>query len=449
MFYDRYLLSNNHEDIQDGFCDGIMNPRGLNKMERIVIEGGKKLKGNINISGAKNAALPIIAASLLTKKEVILHNVPMLRDVQMMAELVRSTGATVGFEKNVMRIQVAKVRGESLSDNVLASEIRSVNGLLGALLHRLKRIKVPLPGGCEIGTRKLDLHISALSKLGAEVDIKKTHIIAKSNELYGCRIVLPYPSVGVTENIIIAASLAKGFSAIENAAKEPEIVDLANFLNSMGAEIKGTGTNVIKINGVEALSGTEYTIIPDRIETGTYMVAAAITNGDILLKNADISLLERVVSIFNETGVEIEEVNEGVHITSSGRFHPVDIMTEQYPGFPTDMQPTITPLLLIADGESSIKETIFDRRFNHVPELIKMGANIKVNGDTVVIKGPSQLKGAKVKALNIRAGGSLMLAGLIAKGETAIDGAYQIFRGYEDPLVKLKSVGANCTLITR
>ena len=420
----------------------------MEKMERIVIKGGRKLKGNINISGAKNAALPIIAASLLTKKEVILHNVPLSMDVHMMTDLVRSTGAKVGFENDVMRIQAVKVRGGPLSDNVLASEIRSVNGLLGALLHRLKRIKVPLPGGCEIGTRKIDLHISALTKLGAEVDITKTHIIAKSNELYGCRVVLPYPSVGVTENTVIAASLAKGASTIENAANEPEIVDLANFLNSMGAEIKGAGTSVIKINGVEELGGTDYTIISDRIETGTYMVAAAITNGDILLKNADLSLLERVALILNEIGVEIEEVNEGVHITSSGRFHPVDIITEPYPGFPTDMQPIITPLLSIADGESTIKESIFDRRFNHVPELIKMGADMKINGDTLFIKGPSKLKGAKVKALDLRSGGSLVLAGLIAEGETTIDGVHQFFRGYEKPLSKLKSVGANCTLIT-
>lgn len=421
----------------------------VDKMERIVIKGGRKLKGTIRISGAKNAALPIIAASLLTKKEVVLHGVPNVRDVHMMAELVRSTGAKLGFENDVIRIQAVKVRGEFLSDNMLASEIRSVNGLLGALLHRLKRIKVPLPGGDRIGTRKLDTHISTLTELGAEVNIKKTHIITKSNKLYGCRLVLPYPSVGVTENAMIAASLAEGASTIENAAKEPEIVDLANFLNLMGTEIRGAGTSVIKINGVEELSGTDYTVIPDRIETGTYMVAAAITNGDVLLKNADLGLLERVVSMLNEVGVEVQELSEGVHITSSGRFNPVNIITEPYPGFPTDMQPIITPLLSIADGKSSIKETIFDCRFNHVPELMKMGANIRVNGDMAVIEGPTQLKGAKVKALDLRAGGSLMLAGLIAKGETAIEGVHQIFRGYEDPLIKLKNVGANCTLIAR
>jgi len=330
----------------------------------------------------------------------------------------------------------------------LASEIRSVNGMFGALLHRLRTLKLPLPGGCEIGARKIDLHISSLQELGVRINTDKTHLIAKSEELHGCSTVLPYPSVGVTENLMIAACLAKGVSTIANAAKEPEVVDLANFLNSMGAEIEGAGTDFVKINGVDELSGTNHTVIPDRIETGTYVTAAAITNGDILLRNVDLSLLESVVKLVESVGVNIQRFEKDVRATSSGEFHPMDIITEPYPGFPTDMQPIITPLLVMADGVSTIKETIFERRFNHVTELIKMGADMKIKDNELFIKGPSKLKGTKVEALDLRAGGSLMLAGLVAEGQTIIAGAHQIFRGYENPLAKLRKVGANCTLVS-
>lgn len=414
----------------------------VDKMERIVIKGGRKLEGTIHISGAKNAALPIIAASLLTKEEVILHNIPRLGDISLMIELIRSVGAKVDLKNNTIRIKVEKLRAKTLSDNVLVSKIRYSTHLIGALLPQLGEINIPFPGGCKIGTRKLDSHIKGLTGLGAKVIVKDGHIKAKSDGLEGSHIVLEYPSVGGTENIMIAACLAKGTSIIENTAKEPEIIDLANFLNSMGADISGAGTGVIRINGNNELSGTEYTIIPDRMETGTYMVAATITNGDVLIKDTDLSLLESVVSKLREIGVEIEEVDGGVRVISSDKFHPVDIVTEVYPGFPTDMQPIITPLLSIVDGESTIKETIFDDRFNHVPELRKMGADIKVSGDTLFITGISKLEGAEVEALDLRSGGSLVLAGLIAEGETTIYRAYQVFRGYEKPLEKLKNVGA-------
>ena len=413
-----------------------------------MIKGEKKLKGNISISGAKNAALPILAASLLTRKEVILHNIPRLGDVHVMIELMRNAGSKVEFKNNTVSVKATNLTGKSLSDNALAKEIRYSTHLIGSLLPRVKKIRIPFPGGCAIGTRRLDSFILGLTNVGAKIEIKNEYISAELNELHGSDIVLEYPSVSATENTMIAACLAEGASTIENVAKEPEIVDLANFLNSMGAKISGAGTDVIKIDGVDELGNTEYTIIPDRAETGTYMVAAAITNGDILLKNTRLSLLESVALTLRKMGVEIKEVNEGVHIISSGVFHPADIITEVYPGFPTDMQPIITPLLSIADGESTIKETIFDRRFNHVPELIKMGANIKIDSDTLFIKGPSKLKAAKVEAQDIRAGGSLMLAGLSAQGQTTIEGAHQIFRGYENPLVKLKNVGADCTLVT-
>jgi len=411
-------------------------------MEKIVVKGGRKLKGAINISGAKNAALPIVAASLLTKEEVILHNVPRLGDISLMIELIRSVGAKVDFKNNTIRIKVEKLTAKTLSDNALVSKIRYSTHLIGALLPQLGEINIPFPGGCKIGTRKLDSHIKGLTGLGAKVIVKDGHIKAKSDGLEGSHIVLEYPSVGGTENTMIAACLAKGTSVIENTAKEPEIVSLANFLNSMGADISGAGTGVITINGNNELSGTEYIIIPDRIETGTYMVAAAITNGDVLIKDTDLSLLESVVSKLREVGVEIEEVDDGMRVTSSDKFHPVDIVTEVYPGFPSDMQPIITPLLLLADGESTIKETIFDSRFNHVSELRKMGADIKVDGDTSFIKGASKLRGAEVKASDIRSGAALVLAGLAAEGETEIDQANQILRGYEDPLLKLRNVGA-------
>jgi UDP-N-acetylglucosamine 1-carboxyvinyltransferase len=413
-----------------------------------MINGGRRLRGQIAISGAKNAALPIMAASLLTRKEVTLHNIPNVNDIAMMIDLVRSAGAKVTFDNNTVCIQAPKVTGKYLSNNVLASEIRSVNGMFGALLHRLKTIKLPLPGGCEIGDRKIDLHISTLQELGVKISSDETHLIAESDELHGCCTVLPYPSVGVTENLMIAASLAKGVSKITNAAKEPEIIDLANFLNSMGAEIEGAGTNFIKINGVEELSGTEYTVIPDRIETGTYLVAAAITNGDILLKNVDLSLLINVVKILERAGVQIETLEKNVHVTPSGKFCSIDFITEPYPGFPTDMQPIATPLLVMADGVSTIEETIFERRFNHVTELIKMGADIEVKDNKLFIRGPGRLKGTKVEALDLRAGGSLMLGGLVAEGQTIISGAHQIFRGYENPLAKLRKVGADCALIS-
>ena len=413
-----------------------------------MFNGGRKLQGSITIGGAKNAALPIMAASLLTSKEVTLDNVPRVRDIEMMVELVRCTGAKIAFQNDIVHIQAAKVSGKNLSNNVLASEIRSVNGMFGALLHRLRTLKLPLPGGCEIGARKIDLHISSLQELGVRINTDKTHLIAKSEELHGCSTVLPYPSVGVTENLMIAACLAKGVSTIANAAKEPEVVDLANFLNSMGAEIEGAGTDFVKINGVDELSGTNHTVIPDRIETGTYVTAAAITNGDILLRNVDLSLLESVVKLVDSVGVNIQRFEKDVRATSSGEFHPMDIITEPYPGFPTDMQPIITPLLVMADGVSTIKETIFERRFNHVTELIKMGADMKIKDNELFIKGPSKLKGTKVEALDLRAGGSLMLAGLVAEGQTIIAGAHQIFRGYENPLAKLRKVGANCTLVS-
>ncbi|RKY72371.1 MAG: UDP-N-acetylglucosamine 1-carboxyvinyltransferase [Candidatus Latescibacterota bacterium] len=411
-------------------------------MEKLIITGGKRLEGTIRISGAKNAVLPIIAGALLTKEEVILNNVPALQDVRMMAELAQSMGAKIRFKDNTMHIRPHDLVEKEMPES-LAGEIRTSSLMIGALLHRLGKVRVPLPGGCVIGTRKIDLHIIGLNALGAEIEVNERYIEARTAGLNGADITLEFPSVGATENTMIAACLAEGASVIRNAAKEPEIVDLANFLNSMGAEIKGAGTDTIKIHGVENLSGTNYSIIPDRINTGTYMVAAAITGGNILLENTDLNLLKSVVAKLREIGVEITETEEGeVNVIAPDVIQPANVTTEVYPGFPTDMQPIITPLLVLADGESMIKETIFDNRFNHVPELRKMGADIEIEGDTAIVNGVDRLRGAQVTASDLRAGAALVLAGLAAKGETVIDNVYQIDRGYKNIDGKLRGVGA-------
>lgn len=410
-------------------------------MEKLIIMGGKRLEGTIRISGAKNAVLPIIAGALLTKEEVILNNIPLLQDVQMMAELAQSMGAKIRFKDNTMHIRPHDIVEKEMPKS-LAGEIRYSLLMFGALLHRFKKIKVPLPGGCVIGARKIDSHIIGLSALGAEIKVNERYIEARTDGLNGADITLEFPSVGATENTMIAACLAEGASVVRNAAKEPEIVDLANFLNSMGAEIKGAGTDTIKINGVENLSGTNYSIISDRINTGTYMVAAAITRGNILLENTDLNLLKSVVDKLREIGVEITETEEGIKVIATDVIQPANVTTEVYPGFPTDMQPIITPLLVLADGESMIKETIFDNRFNHVPELRMMGTDIEIEGDTAIVNGVDRLRGAKVTASDLRAGAALVLAGLVAEGKTEIDNVYQIDRGYENIEGKLRDVGA-------
>lgn len=410
-------------------------------MEKVIITGGKRLEGTIRISGAKNAVLPIIAGALLTKEDVILNNVPSLQDVQTMAELAQSMGAKIRFKDNTLHIRPHDLVEKEMPES-LAGEIRTSSLMIGTLLHRLGKVRVPLPGGCVIGTRKIDLHIIGLGALGAEIEVNEKYIEARTDGLNGADITLEFPSVGATENTMIAACLAEGASVIRNAAKEPEIVDLANFLNSMGAEIKGAGTDTIKINGVENLSGTNYSIIPDRINTGTYMVAAAITGGNILLENTDLNLLKSVVDKLRKIGVEITETDEGVNVIAPDVIQPTNVTTEVYPGFPTDMQPILTPLLVLADGESMIKETIFDNRFNHVPELIKMGADIEIGDDTAIVNGVDGLRGAQVTASDLRAGAALVLAGLAAEGKTEIDNVYQIDRGYENIEGKLRDVGA-------
>lgn len=411
-------------------------------MEKIVIHGGKRLSGKIQISGAKNSVLPIMAASLLTEEEVVVRNVPWLGDVQIMAQIMRCIGCEAEYKNGNLTLRPNALSPKPLAQNQLTNEIRYSLHFIGALLPRFDEVIVSLPGGCAIGTRKLDSHILGFTMLGAKVDVGADYIRVLKTKLEGSEIALEYPSVGATENIIIAACLAEGRTSLENAAKEPEIVDLAKFLNSMGARISGAGTDVIRIEGVTTLNGTEYTVMPDRIETGTYLVAASVTGGELVLENTDLTVMSSVVQKLRQIGVQIEGVKGIVRVSSSDKLKPTDIVTDVYPGFPTDMQPIVTPLLCLADGESTVIERIFDKRFNHVPELVKMGANIKIDGNSLLVSGVKKLRGAEVNSLDIRAGGSLVLGALAAHGMTSISGANQVLRGYENLVEKLRNVGA-------
>jgi UDP-N-acetylglucosamine 1-carboxyvinyltransferase len=414
--------------------------------ERLLVWGEQRLEGEIEISGAKNASLPILAASLLGCGKTVVGNVPQLADVDVMRRLMQFCGAIVMQEGHTVSVQIGELAGDPLCKCKLASEIRYSIHLFTALLLRLGRIQMPLPGGCSIGSRKLDSYVLGLSRLGAKVELTDDGMIGHIRSLHGANIVLEYPSVSATENVLMSCCLAKGVSTIRNVAKEPEVVDLANYLRSMGAEIAGAGTDIIKVRGVRELDGACHTVIPDRVETGTYMVAGAITDGDILLKNTRSDLLQAVTSALSSIGVSVEEERGGMRVRSSGHLHPVRIVTDVYPGFPTDMQPIVTTLLTKANGRSEIKETIFERRFGHVPELVRMGADVRVSGNGVLVEGPTKLTGSRVKARDIRSGGALLVAGLAAEGLTVIEDANQIARGYEDPVKKLIGVGAECEL---
>lgn len=412
-------------------------------MNQYVVQGGNILKGTIKINGAKNAVLPILVGSLLTHEIVILNNIPYLKDVLIMNKLIQKCGAETEFRNNTIYVKSNALKKTQLP-KTMVNQISSSVLLVGALLNRFSKVMISLPGGCEIGTRELDFHINGLVALGASICIRNGFIIAESNQrLKGTNITFKFPSVGATHHIIIAACLADGETIINNAAKEPEVVDLANFLNSMGAEIKGAGTSVLRISGVEKLHGTTYSIMPDRITTGTYMTAAAITGGTIQLKNTNINLLKSVVEKLCEVGVEVIDTDKGIRVVSTDEIRPVEIITEVYPGFPTDMQPIITPLLSIAEGKSTIQENIFDNRFTHTLELRKMGANIIIDGNIAIIEGVDRLIGSRVNAPDLRTGAALILAGLNARGKTIIDNAYQIERGYENIANVLNSVGAN------
>ncbi|HHX22818.1 MAG TPA: UDP-N-acetylglucosamine 1-carboxyvinyltransferase [Thermoanaerobacterales bacterium] len=410
-------------------------------MSSIVIEGGKPLKGTVKISSAKNAVLPVIAASLLTESECIIEDAPELEDVKVMREVLRSMGAKVCREGDSIKIGAGTIDSiEAPYD--LIRKMRASFLVMGPMLARKGRARISMPGGCAIGSRPIDLHLKGFASLGAEIELGHGYVEARCKKLVGSTIYLDFPSVGATENIMMGAALAHGQTIIENAAKEPEIIDLANFLNSMGARIRGAGTDVIKIDGVRELSGISYTVIPDRIETGTFLVAGAITGGDIFLENVVSEHLKPVIAKLVECGTQITEEDEGLRVVGNGRPIASDVKTMPYPGFPTDMQAQIMAYLCTAKGISMVIETVFENRYMHVQELKRMGAKIKIEGRSAVIEGTDKLSGAPVKATDLRAGAALILAGLAAEGTTQVMNTYHIDRGYVDIVEKLKGLGA-------
>ena len=416
-------------------------------MEKIIVKKSLGLKGNIKVDGSKNSILPILAATLLSDEECIIHDIPKLKDVEVMCELLEAIGADVtSIGDNSLKI-VSKNIKTCEAPYELISKMRASFLVMGPLLARCGNAKVYMPGGCAIGTRPIDLHLKGFKSLGTEVISENGYVNSIAEKLTGADIYLDFPSVGATENIIMAATLAEGETILENAAEEPEIVDLANFINSMGGNIIGAGTKTIRIKGVKKLHSTEHTVIPDRIEAGTYMVAAAITGGDLIIENVVSSHVQPVIAKLRETGAHVEEYEDKIRVASDGTVKPVDIKTLPYPGFPTDMQAQFMALLSIADGTSIINETIFENRFMHANELMRMGVNVKIEGSSAVLKGKSELSGAKVKATDLRAGAALILAGLIAEGETEITEIYHIKRGYSNIVEKLQKVGANITFV--
>ena len=420
-------------------------------MGTLIVRNAGPLNGIVDISGAKNAVLPIMAATLLTDEECEISEVPMLRDVEVMLDILQSLGATVtkDSKNGVVRVKADGNLLNSASYS-LAKKMRASVLTMGPLLARTGVGGAYLPGGCAIGTRPIDLHLKGFKALGAEVntgeELGDTYVEARSIGLHGAEIYLDFPSVGATENIIMAAVFADGNTIIENVAQEPEIVDLTNFLNKMGAKIKGAGTDVIKIEGVQKLHGCKYSIIPDRIEMGTFMVAAAITRGDIFIRNGISDYVRPVIAKLKECGVVIEDADEGMRVR--GDVNPIistGIKTLPYPGFHTDMQAQFMALLTTAHGSSVVIETVFENRFMHVRELNKLGASITTKGKTALVQGQRELKGRKVAATDLRAGAALVLAGLVASGKTAVSEIYHIERGYENFLQKFKGLGADIT----
>ncbi len=415
-------------------------------MEKLVINGGNRLAGTVKISGAKNAVLPVIAATLLgQEKETCLDEVPNLDDVKTISEVLRSLGVKVRHEPAENRLFVdATVINEVTAPYELVRKMRASFLIMGPLLARHGEAKISLPGGCAIGTRPIDLHLKGFEALGAKISIGHGFIEAAAPEgLKGARIYLDFPSVGATENILMAASMAEGQTIIENPAQEPEIVDLANYLNIMGAKIRGAGTNVIKVEGAKKLIAHDYTIIPDRIEAGTYMIAAAMTRGDVYIENAISEHLKPVIAKLKEAGVEVIEDVDGIRVKCDNRPKAVDIKTLPYPGFPTDMQAQFMALLTISEGTGMVTETVFENRFMHVDELRRMGAKIKIDGRTSVVEGQPKLTGCPVKATDLRAGAAVVLAGLVADGETQIGYIHHIDRGYDNLVQKLVTLGAD------
>ena len=411
-------------------------------MEQYIVKGGIPLVGEVEIGGAKNAALAIIAAAIMTDETVIIDNLPDVRDINVLLEAMQEIGATVvRLDRHTAEINGGKIGAHSV-DYEFIKKIRASYYLLGALLGKYKEASVPLPGGCNIGSRPIDQHIKGFEALGATVTIEGGFIKAKAEHLHGAHIYLDMESVGATINIMMAAAMADGNTVIENVAKEPHVVDVANFLNSMGANIKGAGTDVIRIKGVKTLHRTEYSIIPDQIEAGTFMFAAAATCGDVLVKNIIPKHMEAASAKLLEMGCIVEELDDAIRVIGRRPMKPTRVKTLPYPGFPTDMQPQIAATLVFANGTSTVTESIFENRFKYVDELARMGANIKVEGNRAVVIGVDKLSGARVSAPDLRAGAALVIAGMAAEGITIVDDIHYVQRGYERFEEKLQGLGA-------
>ena len=418
-------------------------------MEKYVINGGKKLQGEVEISGAKNAAVAIIPAALLVDGVCCIENMPQISDTDMLLTILKDLGAKVRvINKSTVEIDCRDVHnGDAPYD--LMRKIRASYYLIGAMLGRFGSAKTTMPGGCNFGVRPIDQHIKGMTALGADVDVKNGFVYAQTRDgkLHGTRIYLDKVSVGATMNIIIAAALAQGRTIIENAAREPHIVDLANFLNSMGADVRGAGTDTVKINGVDKLHGGTYAIIPDQIEAGTYMVAAAATGGEVLVKNVIPRHLECISAKLRETGTIVQEYDDAVYIKGASNLRRTNVKTLPYPGFPTDMQPPMCVLLALAEGTSVMTEGVYDDRFKYVNELRKMGAEITVDGRVAVIEGGNALSGAPVHACDLRAGAAMVTAGLCASGTTVVEDIHFIERGYENFVGKLRALGADISIV--
>jgi UDP-N-acetylglucosamine 1-carboxyvinyltransferase len=418
-------------------------------LEKIIVRGGKRLTGTVKVEGAKNAVLPVLAATLLASDgKSVIRDVPTLSDVYTINEVLRNLNAEVSFENNTVVVDASRV----LKDEAPFEYVRKMRAsvlVMGSLLARNGRARVALPGGCAIGSRPIDQHLKGFEAMGAKVKVGNGFIDAEVNgRLQGAKIYLDFPSVGATENIMMAATLAVGTTIIENVAKEPEIVDLANFLNAMGAKVRGAGTGTLRIEGVDVLFGAEHNIIPDRIEAGTFMVAAAITGGDVLVKGAVPEHLSSLIAKMVEMGITIREEEDGVRVIGTDRMKAVDIKTMPHPGFPTDMQSQMMALLLRANGTSMITETVFENRFMHVEEFRRMNADIKIEGRSVILNGSSNLQGAEVSATDLRAAAALILTGLVSDGMTRVTELKHLDRGYVDFHGKLARLGADIERVT-
>ncbi|MFQ9065337.1 MAG: UDP-N-acetylglucosamine 1-carboxyvinyltransferase [Eubacterium sp.] len=412
-------------------------------MDNFVINGGHELFGEVNISGAKNAAVAIIPAALLAEDTVRIENIPKISDVQLIIEILSRMGAEIKVvNKNTLDINTTNINYQSIPYE-LTSHFRASYYLIGAMLGRFNKADVALPGGCDFGVRPIDQHVKGFKMLGAQVDIIDGVVCAKAEKLVGTPVYMDVVSVGATINIMLAAVKARGLTVIENAAKEPHIVDLANFLNSMGADVRGAGTDVIKIRGVEKMHGCTYSIIPDQIEAGTYMVAAAACGGDVLVKNVIPKHLESITAKLEEAGAEVIEYDDAVRVTRFKALSKCNVKTMPHPGFPTDMQPQMAVLLSIANGTSILSESVWDNRFQYVQQLLRMGADIQVDGKVAVIVGVPRLDGTTVRATDLRAGAAMIIAGLVAEGVTTVEDTIYVERGYEDVVEKFSALGAD------